>query len=233
MLEWANNILMSPTVEPVVLAAVFVLGLLGSVTSCCNLAVIGAISGYSTSQGGKMGRRDIAFVAGAFMLGTVLAMGVLGAVAGFVGQTIGAQLGVYWKIVAGLALVVLGLTSLKLVPFKLPAVPKLAMDSSGGRAKAILFGFAIGGGATACSACCNPVLPVVLGVSTLQGNVLWGIILLVTFAFAWSLPIAAGLFGLGLGINTLMSKLKTVETTVRTIGGVILIATGFFLIYSS
>ena len=233
MQEWANAALQSPTVEPVVIAAVFVLGFLGSVTSCCNLAVIGAISGYSTSQGRGMGRRDVALVSLAFMLGTILAMGILGAVAGFVGQAIGARLGTYWKIFAGLSLVLLGLAGMKLIPTKFPAVPKPAMGSSGGRAKAMLFGFVVGGGATACSACCNPILPVVLGVATLQGNILWGIVMLATFALAWSLPIAGGLLGLGLGLNALMTKLKRVETTIRIAGGVILVATGFFLIITA
>lgn len=233
MLEWASAILESPTVEPVVLGAVFLMGLLGSVTSCCNLAVIGAVSGYSSSQGEGMRRQDVAFVALAFMLGTVIALGILGAVAGFVGQAVGAQLGTYWKILAGLSLVALGLAGLKLITIKLPAVPQLAVGASGGRARALLVGFAVGGGATACSACCNPVLPVVLGVATLQGNILWGIALLATFALAWSLPMAAGLLGLGLGVNVLMKRLNRVGSSIRIVGAVILLASGFFLIFTA
>jgi len=61
---------------------------------------------------------------------------------------------------------------------ELPALPKLSGGSRGGTGKAMLFGFTVGGGATACSACSNPVLPVVLGVATLQGNTWWGVILL-------------------------------------------------------
>lgn len=233
MEAWANEILQSPTISPIVVAAALLLGLVGSVTSCCNLAVIGAISGYSSSQGDKLSRRDVGLGSLAFMLGTIVALGVLGALAGFVSQTIGATVGDYWKLFAGFSLVLFGLASLKLIPFKLPTFQKLSGGSSGGSGKAILFGFTVGGGATACSAGCSPVLPVVLGVVTLQGNTWWGIVLLVAFAIGWSLPISAGLLGLGMGINIMTAKLSKLVSVIRVTGGVILLASGFYLLYTS
>lgn len=233
MQEWVGTILESPSTEPVVLVAVFLLGLLGSVTSCCNIAVIGAISGYSSSQERGLGKREVFLAALSFMLGTTIALGILGALAGFIGQAIGAAVGGYWKIFAGLSLVVLGLVGMKWIPLKLPKVPMPAFASSNGRVNAVLFGFVIGGGATACSACCNPVLPVVLGVASLQGNILWGGLLLIAFSIGWSLPLSAGLLGLGLGFNMLTSRLNKLEAVIRTMGGIVLVATGFFLIHSA
>lgn len=233
MEEWARSILESPSINPVVVVAALLLGLVGSVTSCCNLAVIGAISGYSSSQGDKLKKRDVWLGALAFMLGTVVALGILGALAGFVSQTIGATVGDYWKLFAGISLVLFGLASLKLIPFKLPTFPKLSGGSQSGTGKAMLFGFTVGGGATACSACCNPVLPVVLGVATLQGNTWWGVILLAAFAIGWSLPLTAGLLGLGVGISFMTSKLSRFATVIRIVGGVILLASGFYLLYTS
>ncbi len=233
MEAWANEILLSPTINPVVVLAALFLGLIGSVTSCCNFAVIGAISGYSSSQGGRLNKRDVGLGSLAFMLGTVVALGILGALAGFVSQTIGATVGDYWKLFAGFSLVLFGLVSLKLVPVKLPAFPRLSGGSSGGPTRAVLFGFTVGGGATACSACCSPVLPVVLGVVTLQGNTWWGVVLLAAFAIGWSLPLSAGLLGLGMGLNYMTTKLSKLASVIRIVGGLILLASGFYLLYSA
>lgn len=233
MEEWASEILQSPAINPVVVAAALLLGLVGSLTSCCNLAVIGAITGYSSSQGEGLRKRDVGLGALSFMLGTVVALGILGALAGFVSQTIGATVGDYWKIFAGFSLVLFGLVSLKLISVKLPTFPKLSCDSSGGPVRAVLFGFTVGGGATACSACCNPVLPVVLGVVTLQGNIWWGVVLLTAFAIGWSLPLSAGLLGLGLGIKFVTTKLSKLVSVIRIMGGLILLASGFYLLYAA
>ncbi len=116
---------------------------------------------------------------------------------------------------------------------KLPTIPKLSGDSSGGPAKAMLFGFTVGGGATACSAGCNPVLPVVLGVVTLQGNTWWGVVLLVAFAIGWSLPLSTGLLGLGMGINLIVTRLAKFVSVIRIVGGVVLLISGFYLLYTS
>lgn len=233
MEEWARGILESPNINPTVVIAALLFGIVGSVTSCCNLAVVGAISGYSSSQGDKLKKRDVWLGAIAFMLGTVVALGILGALAGFVSQTIDATVGDYWKLFAGISLVLFGLASLKLVPFKLPTSPKFSGGSRAGMGKAMLFGFTVGGGATACSACCNPVLPVVLGVVTLQGNTWWGVLLLAAFAVGWSLPLTAGLLGLGMGVSFITSKLSRFAAAMRIVGGVILLATGFYLLYTS
>ena len=195
--------------------------------------MIGAITGYSGSQSEGLRTRDVALGSLSFMLGTVVALGILGALAGFVSQTIGATVGDYWKIFAGFSLVLFGLVTLKLIPFRLPEFPRLSGSSSGGPAKAVLFGFTVGGGATACSACCTPVLPVGRGVVTLQGNIWWGVVLLAAFAIGWSLPLSAGLLGLGMGVNFMTAKLNRFASVIRIVGGVLLLASGFYLLYSA
>ncbi len=47
MLEWSATILQSSTYSAMVFPAALMLGIVGSVTSCCNLPVLGAIAGYS------------------------------------------------------------------------------------------------------------------------------------------------------------------------------------------
>lgn len=164
------------------------------------------------------------------MLGTVVALGILGAITGFISQTVGNSIGSYWKLFAGFALVFFGLASLNLLPFRLPRFGKTTGTVPEGPVKAIIFGFTVGGGSTACSAFCSPVLPMALGVVTLQGHTLWGVAILATFAVGWSLPLAAGLVGLGLGLGKLTSALQKAAPIVKTAGGIVLIGAGFYLL---
>jgi cytochrome c biogenesis protein CcdA len=69
-----------------------------------------------------------------------------------------------------------------------------------------------------------------LGVVTLQGHTLWGVAILATFAVGWSLPLAAGLVGLGLGLGKLTSALQKAAPIVKTAGGIVLIGAGFYLL---
>lgn len=230
MQEWITQTLESPSVSAAVLAAAFLLGLLGCVTSACNLAVLGAIAGYSGSMSGEKKRRHLLLAGLFFLLGTMIAMAVLGAVTGFVSQTIGATLGSYWKIFAGLLMVLLGLVTLGVFPFKLPKISAPSESIPTGAAKAIVYGLLIGGATTACSAGCSPVLPVVLGVVTLQGRTAWGAVVLAVFAVGYSLPIAAAFVGLSAGLDKFASATRRVSQGVKVLGGVLLAGVGFYLL---
>ena len=164
------------------------------------------------------------------MIGTIVALAGLGAITGFVSQTIGSAMGVYWKIFAGLVMVLFGLVSLDLLPFALPTFGSGVALYSAGPTKAIVYGLALGGGTTACSVGCNPVLPVVLGVVTLQGQTWWGGLILGAFAIGYSLPLAAGLVGLGYGFSKLTSVLQRFAPAIKYGGGVVLIGVGFYLL---
>ncbi len=87
MFEWSAAMLKSSTLSLAVFPAAFLLGIIGSVTSCCNLPVLGAIAGYSGTIGHDSGRRGLLVAALFFMLGTVAAFAALGAVSGFIGKS--------------------------------------------------------------------------------------------------------------------------------------------------
>jgi len=230
MVEWLAEILKSSSLSPVVFPAAFILGLMGAVTSCCNLPVLGAIAGYSGSLAHESNRRALLLAALPFMLGTVGAFAVLGAVSGFVGQVAGASLGFYWKLAAGFIMVVFGLASLGLLPFALAILGFTGTTWKSSSSGATLYGLAVGGGAAACSTLCNPILPVALAVTTLQGHALWGAAILAVFSVGYSLPMAGVLVGLGFGFGRLTSLVQKINPWINKITGILLIVIGFYLL---
>lgn len=230
MLEWSAAILKSSTFSVAVFPAAFVLGVVGSVTSCCNLPVLGAIAGYSGAVGGDTDRRALLACALFFMIGTVGAFAALGAVSGFIGQVAGASLGVYWKLLAGFISVLFGLATLGLLPFDLTRLGLTGKSWGRWSSGATIYGLAVGGGAAACSVCCNPILPVALAVTTLQGHTVWGAAILTVFSIGYSLPMVGVLVGLGLGFRSLTSVVQKVSPIIQKVAGGLLIALGFYLL---
>ena len=231
MTEWVNQILQAPEATIAILPAAIFLGMIGAVGSCCNIAVIGAIAGYSATFSEIKSRRPLILAGISFTLGTITAFAILGAVTGFVSQAAGTIMGSYWKIFAGLMLVFFGLATTGFLPFKLPDL-KLKNDiRPRGTASAIIYGFIIGSATSACSAiCCNPVLPIVLGVVTLKGHTIWGAAILAVYAIGFSLPPTAALIGLGLGFEKLSSMINKAAPIIKTVAGILLISTGFYLL---
>ena len=215
-----------------VIPAAFFLGLFGAVSSCCNIAVLGAIAGFSGVISEDSKKRNVLFGGLCFMFGTIVALAVLGAVTGFVSQVAGAALGVYWKFFAGLIMVLFGLAVLDFLPFNLPklGIAGRTMPRKLSGAGAMIYGFAIGGTTTACSVGCNPALLVALGTVTLQGHTLWGAAILATFAVGYSLPFTGALIGLGLGFGKLTSRTQKITPIINTVAGGVLIAVGFYLL---
>jgi len=230
MLEWSAEILRSSTLSMAVFPAALMLGVIGSVTSCCSLPVLGAIAGYSGTVGCDGDRRAILVAALFFMLGTIGAFAVLGAVSGFVGQVAGASLGLYWRLFAGFVSVLFGLATLGLLPFDLARLGFTGNNRRIQSSGATVYGLAVGGGAAACSVCCNPILPVALAVTTLQGQTLWGAAILTVFSIGYSLPIVGVLVGLGLGFRRMTSVMQKINPAIQKVAGVLLIVLGFYLL---
>ena len=243
-----------------VLPAAFLLGILGAVSSCCTLPVVGAVAGYAGTIGGPPDRRRLLLIGASLMVGTALSLAVVGAVTGFVGQVAGATLGRYWRFVGGLVMVLFGLSTLRLLNVRVPKIgivkrvlgggippaggtfpdggpphyagtaPTGGASPSGGAAGAVVYGLAVGGATTACSVCCNPVLPVAMSAVALKGAPVLGAAMLAVFALGYSLPLAAGVVGLGFGLGRLGAVARRIMPAVRMGFGVLLIGVGFYLL---
>lgn len=215
-----------------VLPAAFLFGILGSLSSCCTLPVIGAVAGYASGLGEQRSRREILFVGLFFLLGTILSLAALGAVAGFVGHAAGAALGKYWRFAAGLMMVLFGVIALGLLEIRIP-IPRLNLDARANRrgiASALVYGMALGGATTACSFGCNPLLPMAIGAAVLKGATLLGAAMLAIFALGYSLPLAGALVGIGYGVGQLGHMARKVIPVARIGGGAMLIVIGFYLL---
>jgi len=228
--QWIRDTLSADQLGLAVLPAAFLFGLLGSVSSCCTVPVLGAVAGYAGTLTDRRERRPLLLVGLSFMVGTIVSLAALGAVAGFIGQDAGSSLGRYWRVAAGLLLVIFGLISLDLLPLRIPRLRLGNRAESSSVAGALLYGLALGGGSTACSLGCNPLLPMAMGAAVLEGATLMGVTMLGFFAIGYSLPLAAGLVGIGFGLGRLGGLTQRAITVVRIGGGMVLIAVGFYLL---
>lgn len=227
--EWAKTTLEQVGTSPMGLPLAFLLGLASAVTStCCTLPVFGAIVGYAGMRE-TTDRRSSLLAAFFFMIGTVIALLILGSVAGLIGQVAQSVLGNYWKIFAGVVAILVGLGALNLLPFKIPGKHSgFAGDPKRGLLEAAIVGLIMGGAVSICSMGCNPGIFIILGVAVLQGYTLWMFGVLGAYAIGFSLPLAALMLGITLGKSAI--GFKKVDYAIRLAAGVMLIGVGFYFL---
>lgn len=230
MLKWVADTLQAASMGLAALPLAFLLGLLSAVASaCCTLPAMGMLAAYSGTRQ-DINRRIAIVSAISFMIGTTLALIILGVVAGFVGQTAQALLGRYWKIFAGAIAVLLGLAALKLFPVKIRQFTHQAETRPvfQGALGTAAVGLLMGGGVAASSLPCNPGIFIVIGASILMGKIIWGMVLMAAFGVGFSLPLGAVLLGIALGKAAI--KMQQAETVIRIIAGGLLVCAGFYLL---
>lgn len=230
MLDYVIAMLQNAASQPVALLFALVLGALSAATSaCCTLPALGILVGYSGARA-EVDRssaiRSVIF----FTVGTVLSLMVIGGIAGFVGQAAQTSLGAYWKLFAGVVAIAFGLVTLELLPFNLPAANLGGAAGGPKRVGPAAAGLLMGGGLVACSLPCNPGIFIVLGAAVLQGQVIWAVLLLAMFALGYSLPLSALLLGVSLGKTAFLSK--KADAVVRWVSGSLLLAAGFYLLFT-
>ncbi len=229
--EWAKAMLEQVGTSPLALPLAFLLGMVSAVASaCCTLPVFGAIVGYAGMRE-SADRRSNLLGACFFMIGTTIALLILGSVAGLIGQVAQSVLGQYWKVFAGFIAIFVGLGALNLLPFKIPGTKSGVISAPRrGLLGAAIVGIIMGGAVSVCSLGCNPGIFIILGVAVLQGYTFWMFGLLIAYAIGFSLPLAALMLGVSFGKSAI--RFKKADTVIRLAAGVVLIAVGFYLFYS-
>ena len=227
---WINQVLSNDHASVMILIAVLMMGILSVFTCACNFAIIGVVAGFSGASPVTGKSKMMIWKGLAFLLGTIISMSVIGALFGFAGKWVSDSLGSYWKIAAGLVAIVFGLYSMELMPFKIPGISLKKAESQQTMFTAIIFGFAVGGLSAACNSCCNPFFPVILAASFVKGSAMWGFVMLTTFALGFGLPLAAMIIGISLGLGKISTVLSMVVNIAKYIGGIALVALGFYLL---
>ena len=232
MNTWINEVLSNEHASVMILIAVLVMGMISVFTCACNFAIIGVVAGYSGASSYTAKTKKSIWKGLAFLFGTIISMSLIGALFGYAGEWISDSLGNYWKIAAGLIAILFGLYSMELVPFKLPGISIKADHSHQNIFPSIIFGLAVGGLSAACNSCCNPFFPVILAASFLKGSTVWGFMMLSAFALGFGIPLALMIVGVSLGLGKISKTLSLIVTIVKYIGGIILVALGFYLLIS-
>jgi len=228
VLEYCVATLQNAASEPLGLLFALLLGIVSAATSaCCTLPALGILIGYSGAREEKNRRAAVSSVV-FFTVGTILSLMIIGGIAGYVGQTAQTSLGSYWKVFAGIVAIVFGLATLKLLPFNLSLGDSNKAISRSRNLGPAAAGLLMGGGVAASSLPCNPGIFIVLGAAVLQGQIIWAILLLASFAIGFSLPLGAVLLGVSLGKTALLTK--NADTAIRWVSGCILVIAGFYLL---
>jgi cytochrome c biogenesis protein CcdA len=230
MQEWINLVLSSEQAGIIVLAAVFLLGVVSVFTCACNFAVLGAVAGYTGTVGATGKTKKVVVSSLFFLLGTIIALSAVGCLIGYAAEFVSASMGNYWKIGAGIIAIFFGVYTLDILPFKIPGISPNFQSKRSGIAGAMIFGFVMGGAVSLGSLCCNPIFPIVLGASFLKGSTLWGVAMLFFYSLGYGATLAAGMLGVGLGIGKISNLLSKFAVVIKYAGGITLIVLGFYLI---
>jgi cytochrome c-type biogenesis protein len=168
--------------------AVFLAGVLSSASPCVLATiplVVGFVGGYAEGDRKKSFLYSLIFIVGLSL--TFTAFGASAALLGTMFGTVGG----WWYVAVGVVAVVMGLQMVGLYELRLPVLPRFK-PKKGGLVGALLLGLFFG---VASSPCATPVLVVILSIAALKGNILYGTLLLFTYAVGHCLlMLAAGTF---------------------------------------
>ncbi len=228
MQEWINSLLNTQEIGIALFLGAFFLGLFSSVASGCNIAAIGAIAGYSGTRESK-NKADILYTSIGFIIGTMLALVIIGFLIGYIGQVTNNYIQSAGKFIAGIVLVFFGLVTLNLFPIKMPTFKVSNTMNNSGIVGDVLFGFALGGSTLSCTiTCCSPILPIVMGMAAIKGQAFESALLLGVFGIGHLIPLLAILMGFSFGKFAIGTGKSL--TIIKKISGVLLICIGFYFL---
>jgi len=230
MNEWVHSLVSADQVGVLVLAAVFLLGIISVFTCACNYAVIGAITGYTGALGTTSKTNTVVVSSLFFLVGSVVSMSVIGYLIGFASEIFSTVMGNYWKIGAGIIFILFGTYILDILPFKVTGISFNIQNKKAGMASAVVFGLVVGGLSVLSNICCNPIFPIVAAASFVKGGTLWGVLLLFFYALGYGVTVAATMLGVGLGFGKIANLMTKFAVGIKFAGGITLIVLGFYFL---
>ncbi len=205
---------------------VFVGGLLTALNPCVLASIplaIGFVGGYATGR-----TKGYALSLALFLfLGIAAAFTVLGIIASLAGTLFGTT-SKFWPILIVIVCLVMGGQILLFPNFEIP-MPRGFAPKTGGILGAFLLGALIGVIATPCA---MPVLAVLLTYVASKGNVLYGALLLFTYALGHSLLVLVAGSSIGIAEAMVNSKgLKKASAILKKASGVLLLLVAAYFAY--
>ncbi|MBM3322253.1 cytochrome c biogenesis protein CcdA [candidate division WOR-3 bacterium] len=205
--------------QPLLAVPVVFLGGLVTALNPCVLAsiplAIGFVGGYATGRS-----KGYALLLALFLfLGIAASFTALGMVAGLAGTLFGTT-SKFWPILIVVVCVVMGGQILFFPNFEIP-MPRGFAPKAGGILGAFLLGALTGVIATPCA---MPILAVILSYVASKGNVVYGGLLLFTYALGHSVLVLVAGSSMGIAEAMVNSKgLKRASTILRKASGVLLL----------
>ena len=203
----------------------FLAGVLSSVTPC-SLSSVPLIIGYVGGVGEKNTKKAFLYSA-VFSLGTALTFVTMGIIATSAGKLMGATSDT-WYMILGSVMVLMALQTWDIFTF-IPSVHLLSKSKKRGFIGALLAGVL---GGIFSSPCSTPVLIALLAIVAGEGNLLWGILLMLLYSIGHSaLAMIAGTsvgFVQKIGSSENYNKAATV---LRLVMGAAILLIGLYLFW--
>lgn len=207
--------------------AVFLAGIISSASPCVLATiplVVGFVGGYADGDRWKAFRYSLAFI-----FGLSLTFTAFGAVAGLLGTMFG-TLGGPWYLIAGGVALVMGGQMMGIYNIRLP-IRRGFRPKQGGIIGSFLLGLFFG---AVSSACATPVLVVILTYVATKGKVIYGTVLLFTYAVGHCmLMLAAGTFTGFVESFVKARGIVNFSAWARRLGGFVVATAGCYLIWGS
>lgn len=206
------------------LLAIFA-GVLTSITPCAItsvplvIAYVGGTAGKDTKKAFKLSL--------VFALGMALTFTVLGTLASLLGKLLMAA-GTWWYIVLGVLMLLMALQTWEIFNF----IPSSFIKSN--NPKRGYFGALLAGllGGLFSSPCATPVLVVLLAIVAKEGNLLWGILLLLFYSIGHSVLVLIAGTSVGFVQKlTASKKYGVISKFLKYIMGTIILLIAFYMFY--
>lgn len=200
-------------------------GILTSFTPC-SLSSVPLIIGYVGGTGEKTTKRAFAYSA-VFSLGTAITFIILGIIATSAGKLLGNSSSV-WYLILGVLMVLMALQTWGIYNF-IPSANLLSKSKKRGFLGAFLAGIL---GGIFSSPCSTPVLIVLLTIVAGNGNLSWGILLMLLYSLGHSaLVVLAGTsvgFVQKMNTNEMYAKAGTI---LNVIMGMVILLIGLYMFW--
>ena len=200
-------------------------GVLTSVTPCA-LSSVPLIIGYVGGVGEKNTKKAFAYSA-MFSVGTAVTFVALGIIATSAGKLMGTSSSV-WYMVLGVLMVLMALQTWEIFNF-IPSTNLLSKSKKRGFIGAFIAGIL---GGVFSSPCSTPVLIVLLAIVAEEGNLLWGILLMLFYSTGHSalVMVAGTSIGFVQKINS-SERYKNASKVLKIVMGTAILLIGFYMFW--